>query len=259
VLANEIALADIDVADTRFQHRLVTSSDDLLESIRSYGQRTPVHLAGERPPFVIVDGFRRVDALRRLGRSSALAVVEHGATEKELFAISFAENVRRRSYSAYDKAHAIWQAIHRCQLHKSDVASLLGLSLRQVDRYLALLTFAAPLREAVGAGRLSMAHAVVLHRAAPADVSPWIDDITASRLSAAELARRMRRSPRRRDGGTLLVRDALGFRMRAIRYRHDLDEAAKRRIWGVLESAMRIVAESSRRSRPVPGEGRRDA
>jgi ParB family chromosome partitioning protein len=247
VLAREVPLAEIDVADTRFQHRVCSSSDDLLESIAAHGQRTPVHLAGEEPPFVVVDGFRRLDALRRLGRGAALALVERGATEEELFAISFAENVRRRSYSAYDKAHAIWQAIERCRLAKSQVAALLGLSLRQIDRYLALLTFPAALRQAVGERRLSMAHAVVLHRAAPADLARWIDDVAASRLSAAELTKRMRRSPYARGAASPLVRDAHGFRLKAIRYRHDLDDAAKRRIWGVLESALRLVAESARR------------
>jgi ParB/RepB/Spo0J family partition protein len=246
VFAQATALAEIDRGDTRFQHRLFASSEDLIESIRVHGQRTPVHLAGERPPYTVVDGFRRIEALRRLGRDTVLAVVERGATEEELFAFSFAENVRRRSYTAEDKAHAIWQAVQRWRLDKHAVAELLGLSVRQVDRYLALLSFDETLRGAIAAGRISMAHAVVLHRAAPSDAAKWLEEVAASGLSAAELAKRLRPGHRRR-GAIALVRDARGFRMRSIRYRHDLSAGEKRRIWDTLEAALRIVAQSSER------------
>lgn len=248
VWAQAVPLGDIDPDDSRFQHRLFASSEDLVESIRAHGQRTPVHLAGEAPPYAVVDGFRRIDALRRLGRESVVAVVERGAAEKELFAISFAENVRRRSYTTWDKAHAIWQAVQRWQLGKPEVAALLSLSVRQVDRYLALVSFNEALREAVADGRLTMAHAVVLHRAAPADPAKWIEETVSSGLSAAELSKRLRRSPWRRDRNNLsLVRDARGFRLKPIRYRADANAAEKRRIWETLEAAMRIVAETSDR------------
>jgi ParB/RepB/Spo0J family partition protein len=243
-----VSLQEIDRDDSRFQHRLFASADDLVESIREHGQRTPVHLAGEGPPYAVVDGFRRIEALRKLGKESVVAVVERGAAEQELFAISFAENVRRRSYTTWDKAHAIWQAVQRWQLAKSEVALLLGLSVRQVDRYLALVSFGEALREALAHGRISMAHAVVLHRAAPADPAKWIAEIESAGLSAAELAKRVRRSPWRRDRNAIsLVRDGRGFRLKPIRYRSDLSIAEKRRIWETLETAMRIVAETSDR------------
>jgi ParB/RepB/Spo0J family partition protein len=248
VFAQSVPLGDIDRDDSRFQHRLFASVEDLVESIRSHGQRTPVHLAGDAPPYAVVDGFRRVEALRQLGKESVAAVVERGAAEKELFAISFAENVRRRSYTTWDKAHAIWQAVQRWQLTKPEVAALLGLSVRQVDRYLALVSFGEALREAVANGRLTMAHAVVLHRAAPSDTAKWIEETAAFGLSAAELSKRLRRSPWRRDRNQLsLVRDARGFRLKPIRYRADANAAEKRRIWETLEAAMRIVAETSDR------------
>jgi ParB/RepB/Spo0J family partition protein len=245
--AQSVPLGDID-GDVRFQHRLFASGDDLIESIRAHGQRTPVHLAGDEAPYTVVDGFRRIEALRKLGRESVVAVVEHGTAEQDLFAFSFAENVRRRSYTSWDKAHAIWQALQRWQLSKGEVAALLGLSVRQVDRYLALLTFSEPLREAVAQGRLSMAHAVVLHRAAPCDTEKWIDEAEASGLAAGELAKKLRRSPWRRDRNAIsLVRDSRGFRLKPLRYRSDLSVAEKRRIWETLEAAMRIVAETSDR------------
>ena len=246
--AHAVPLCEIDRDDARFQHRLFASGDDLVESIRTHGQRTPVHLAGDGAPYTVVDGFRRIEALRTLGRETVVAVVERGAAEQELFAISFAENVRRRSYTTWDKAHAIWQAVQRWQLGKPEVAALLGLSVRQVDRYLALLTFSEPLREAIARGRLSMAHAVVLHRAAPCDTAKWIGEVEASGLAAGALAKRLRRSPWRRDRNALsLVRDSRGFRLKPIRYRSDLSVAEKRRIWETLEAAMRIVAETSDR------------
>jgi ParB family chromosome partitioning protein len=248
IWARQIPLQEIDRSDLRFQHRLFASSEDLVESIREHGQRTPVHLAGGGPPYTVVDGFRRIDAMSQLGRDSVLAVVEDGADEQQLFALSFAENVRRRSYTAHDKAHAIWQALRRWGLAKPEVAGLLGLSVRQVDRYLHLLTFGDALREALASGRLSMAHAVILHRASGADAAGWIEEIGRSGLSAAELAKRLKKPARRRGAPAApLVRDLRGFRLGPIRYRHDLALAEKRRIWDALEAALRIVAESERR------------
>jgi ParB/RepB/Spo0J family partition protein len=248
IWARQVPLQQIDRSDLRFQHRLFASSEDLVESIREHGQRTPVHLAGREAPYTVVDGFRRIDAMTQLGRDSVLAVVEDGADEQQLFALSFAENVRRRSYTAHDKAHAIWQALRRWGLAKPEVAGLLGLSVRQVDRYLHLLTFGDALREALAGGRLSMAHAVILHRATGADAAGWIEEIDRSGLSAAELAKGLKKPARRRGTPAIpLVRDARGFRLGPIRYRHDLALAEKRRIWDTLEAALRIVAESERR------------
>jgi ParB/RepB/Spo0J family partition protein len=242
-----VPLDDIDLADTRFQHRLAFSCSDLLPSLRESGQLTPVLLSGPRSPFVVVDGFRRITSLKELGSSDVLANVVESASEQALFARSFTENLRRRSLGPYDKANAVWQAIHRYRFDKLELASLLGLSVRQIDRYTRLIGFAPTLRQAIESGRLSMAHAVALHRAQVPDLERWIDEVAASRVSATELSARLRRPDRRRRYAPKLVRDAKGFRLSAIRFRRDLSDRDKRFIWDALEQALHLIAGADSR------------
>jgi ParB/RepB/Spo0J family partition protein len=242
-----LPLAFVDAADTRFQHRLVTDGRDLLQSLREQGQVTPILLTGAAPPYTILDGFRRVAALTELGCGSVLATFVEARDERERFARSFAANLQRRSLGPYDKANAVWQALHRFGMDKLELAALLGLSVRQVDRYAQLLGFGEPVREALEAGRICMAHAVALHRSRTADPAPWIRTIQESGLSAAELAKRLRPPRARRAHAPSLVRDAKGFRLAAIRFRKDSSAREKRAIWDALENAMRIIAESAPR------------
>lgn len=239
-----VALDDIDRSDRRFQCRLLMSHSDLIDSLREQGQLNPVILSDSRTPYIIVDGFRRIEAISALGGDSVEAVFAQAREEAALLAVSFAENVRRKSLTAHDKANAIWRALNLWQMDKRDVAAALGLSIRQVDRYLKLLELSDPLLEAVREGRISMAHAVLLHRADLSDPSEWIDRIAAGGVSAEELKRRLPRTARRSRRGDYLVRNSRGFRLRAIRYRSDMSAAEKRRIWDSLEAALKLIAES---------------
>jgi ParB family chromosome partitioning protein len=240
-----VELGDIERSDKRFQYRLMVSHGDLIESLRDQGQLNPVILWGDRPPYIIVDGFRRIEAIVALGGDSVEAVFIDTRDETAVFAISFAENVRRKSLTAQDKANAIWRAIHVWELDKREVAASLALSIRQVDRYLKLLELSAELQKAVVEGRIRMAHAILLHRANLSDPSTWIDKIEAEGISAEKLKDRLGRSSRRKGPKILLVQDARGFHLRPIRYRKDMSRAEKRRIWDSLEAALKLIAESS--------------
>lgn len=240
-----VALDDIDRSDMRFQYRLLASHNDLIDSLREQGQLNPVILWGDRPPFTIVDGFRRIDAISALGDKSVKAIFTTGQDETQVFAISFAENVRRKNLTPLDKANAIWRAINVWHMNKREVASALALSIRQIDRYLKLLELSAPLLEAVTDGRISMAHAILLHRASVSDASEWIDAIAAESLPLEEIKHRIRQTARQRKPRSYLVRDARGFRLRPVRYRSDMSAAEKKRIWDSLEAALKLIAESS--------------
>ena len=247
--AVRVPIAEIDLGDLRFQHRLAFTCGDLVASLRSHGQLTPVILSGARPPYVVVDGFRRLTALQQLGRREALATILEAASEETLFVRSLTENLRRRSLGPYDKANAIWQALRRFPTEKRDLAALLGFSLRQLDRYLRLVGFAPPLRDALEAGRLSMAHAIALHRAQlpEAALEKWIEEIASTQLSAAALTARLRSPLGGRPRGPRLVRDAKGFRLAPIRFRRDLCEHEKRAIWDALEQALALIARAEER------------
>ena len=239
--AHRVNLTRINLRDTRFQCRLQSSSRDLLASLRDQGQHTPVLLWGSRCPYVIIDGFRRIEALTTLGEEAVLAHFEESADELRAFARSFSCNASRRNLSAYDKANAVWQAMNRWKMNKAEVARLLGLSVRQVNRYLRLLDFDDAIRDALADQRITMADAVALHRAVPSSLQEWFDKIEASRLSSHELARLLRSSMPRRVVRSYLTRQRNGFRLRPIQYRNDMPPQQRQRIVEALESARRMI------------------
>jgi len=71
----EVSLDDVDVEDDLWRLRPAAHLDLLIESIRMVGQRSPVVLRykEEEKRWQVVSGFRRVEALRELGRLGVTA------------------------------------------------------------------------------------------------------------------------------------------------------------------------------------------
>jgi ParB/RepB/Spo0J family partition protein len=236
-----VDLAQVDLSDTRFQCRLGGSLGDLRRSLRTHGQLVPVVLWRSDPPYVVVDGFRRLQSLAELGVPTASAVIRNDLDERQAFSLAFLENCKRKSYSVWDKAHAVWRAVNQRRMVKAHVATELGLSVRQVERYLAMLDLSAPLREAVERQRITMAHATVLHRFSQRDPSEWITVVGREGLSARQLKRRLSRPGRLGRPRRYLQRVEGGFRMYPFRYDEDIDDREKARLVEALRQALAIA------------------
>jgi len=65
-----VPLRDIDGGDERFRITTRRTSDDLQTSIRRFGLRTPPLLASDGAGYIVISGFRRVDACREMGWDS---------------------------------------------------------------------------------------------------------------------------------------------------------------------------------------------
>ncbi len=240
----EVPLSQIDRKDARFQFRLTSTIGDLRKSLLALGQLVPVTLWGEKPPYVIIDGFRRVEAIADIGRTTVNAIVRGDLDEDEAFALGFAENVKRKNFSALDKAHAIWAAINRRKMKKADVADSFSLSERQVNRYLKLLNLDQTLRTAVTSGRISMAHAAVLHRSGVKDAKKLVDTIAKENLSAQQLKRVLRNGKSSGRPKLYVVRDGDGFRAYPFRFRPSTADQEKKRILAALEQAVELVKKA---------------
>jgi ParB/RepB/Spo0J family partition protein len=238
IQVRQISIAAIDWTDQRFQYRLSVDISDLKQSLRRCGQQVPVILWGQSSRPKIIDGFRRITALRQLEVDYVHAIIRSDIDEDEAFTLSFIENAKRRNLLPFDKAHAIWFSIHRRGLEPARVAADFGLSLKQINRYLRLIELELPVAEALRAGRISMAHAVVLHRSSVPDPRPFLAAIESERLTAVELKRRVSRS---RDRKRLFTKDANGFRLKAIRFRPSLQIAEKTSMLDVLERAAELI------------------
>jgi hypothetical protein len=154
--------------------------------------------------------------------------------------------VKARGAASLERARAIWSAIHERKLSAARVAREFDLSLRQVYRYLELIDLDPVLSEALGAGRISMAHAMVLQRARPDDLGGAVRSVEQEQLSADALRCRLRglREPARR----LFAEQRDGFRLGAIRFLPSLGAPDKRRILEALESAADRVRADLRRA-----------
>lgn len=236
-----VKLSDIDREDTRFQLRLTATVGDLRKSIQAEGQQVPVILWGEKPPYRIVDGFRRVQAISEIGWDIVKAIVRDDINEGQAFALSFIENVKRKNFSPWDKANAIWQAVNRREMEKEKVAEEFGLSVRQVERYLKLLDLDQGLQEAVQAGKLTMAHAAVLHQSRVKDASPWVTTIESEGLSARQLRRQLKKTGKVGRPRKFVSKEKGGFRVYPFRFTPEMDDREKGQMIEALEMALRIA------------------
>ena len=238
-----VPLDRIDRDDSRFQLRVTTEPESLLATIRADGQQSPVVLwepkGSER--YKIVDGFHRIEAISRLGRQEVLAVIRRDIDQTEALTLSFLLNAHRQNLTPLDKAHAVSRAIGYFGMSKPIVAKALGLSVRQINRYLAVLQFNESVQTAVDAGRITLQHAAILHRHRVATHNIWIETIETEALSSRELGRRLRLQSASRSNHPYLVRDQRGFRLAPIRYRKNARPAETEKIRKALESALKLL------------------
>jgi ParB/RepB/Spo0J family partition protein len=97
-------LRKINVRDKRFCISYPSADEKLLASIGKVGIIQPVVLL-EGPPFIIVTGFRRVEAAKRLGLKEIPAVTAK-LNEKEGLSFAIHDNVHR-GLNIIEKAHAL--------------------------------------------------------------------------------------------------------------------------------------------------------
>jgi len=102
-----VALADIDSGDERFRITTRRESGDLLASIRRFGLLTPPLLTPAGTGFIIVSGFRRLNACRQLGWDSAVARVLPKASAYECALMAIAENSLARPLNLIEISRAL--------------------------------------------------------------------------------------------------------------------------------------------------------
>lgn len=128
----------------------------LAESIRAQGLLQPIVVCQKREGrFTIVAGHRRVEAHRRLGRRSILAIVREQLTEAEFAAMAYAENVARAALSAVEEG-ATLQAMVDAGLARTneELAALVQQPASRIKRLRRLMAGPRVIRDAVDGGCL---------------------------------------------------------------------------------------------------------
>jgi hypothetical protein len=109
----------------------------LVSSIERWGQIIPVITLGEAPCcFVLLDGYLRVEALKRCGRDTVVAEI-WGCKEEEAL-IEVLARGHSRQWDVIEEAALIRELHHRYHLSQGRIASMLGRKQAWVSGRLAL-------------------------------------------------------------------------------------------------------------------------
>lgn len=153
------AEGDVDLhrLELRYRHaRLIEprAVAQLARSIQSCGQRIACWAVEDADHLVLVDGYRRVAALRQLGRDTALVERLAGdVTQGLLRVLSYAQ---ARPFAALEEALLLRELVDGLHLSRHEVARRTGRDVSWVQRRLQLLSGLPDIFvEAVRAGRVS--------------------------------------------------------------------------------------------------------
>jgi ParB family chromosome partitioning protein len=162
--ARLIPLAEIDLGDQR--HRITTCSDsnDLQSSIRRWGLLRPALVSAIESGFIIVSGFRRIDACRALGWSSIPArVIRQQSSDYACALLAVAENSLERPLNLIETSRALHLLARHTlggRIPEEDLAALRLPTHRNLTSRLRLLCrMPTDIQEGVLEGTLSFAMA----------------------------------------------------------------------------------------------------
>ncbi len=162
----ELALESIDLEDERFRISESLTCPQLEASLREIGQLSPVLLfeLSAAPPAVVC-GFRRIHALRKIGRRAVFArcFSPSGNSPLDAFRTALWDNLSHRQLNALEKARVLNNLKYLCGVdHDSLVADYLPLldlapHKNVLRNYLHLHTMLPGLRSLLLEGKLTLA------------------------------------------------------------------------------------------------------
>jgi ParB-like chromosome segregation protein Spo0J len=154
----ELELHQLTLRFERLRKRQPREERSLLVSLVEIGQQLPVVVIQEAPSFILIDGYKRVRAMRRLARDTVRATCWQVA---EAEALLLERGLRRGSEDALDQAWLLAELQERCQWSLEELARRFEHSKSWVSGRLALLqALPASIQEQIRAGSIS-AHAAM--------------------------------------------------------------------------------------------------
>ncbi len=154
----ELELHQLTLRYERLRKRSPREERALLVSLSEIGQQLPVVVIEETPRFILIDGYKRVRALKRLARDTVRATSWQVA---EAEALLLERSLRRGSEDALDQAWLLAELQERHEWSLEELARRFERSKSWVSGRLALLqALPASIQEQIRAGTLS-AHAAM--------------------------------------------------------------------------------------------------
>ncbi|HEX9430631.1 MAG TPA: ParB/RepB/Spo0J family partition protein [Candidatus Bathyarchaeia archaeon] len=238
----EVPLEDINFEDQTYQYRFSSSVGDLKGSLSLEGQKEPVDLTGAKP-YKIIDGFRRVEAIRQLGWQKVKALLHQRLSEDEAHKLAFLKNVVRKNLGPMEKAHAIFKAKQR-GMKPEDLAEAFRLSEKQLKRYEDLLNFPADIQKILDTNGVPMGHAKVLADFKAKNPEDWAKRIEEESLTLKQLKRALKlsgggKAPGRPKNYVKKVKD--GVRLYPCVIKKDAPKEEREKVMKLLKEAIEVL------------------
>lgn len=155
----ELRALRLDVLDERYRrYRLVLSADEqaMARSLARYGQVSPIVVCVQEEVSVLLDGFKRLGAARRLRGFDVLTARRIEVDERRAKAAVFTLNQMNRRPQEWEEAWLVHALVREDGMSQMEVAELLGRHKSWVCRRLALVEkLAEPAKEDLRVGLLS--------------------------------------------------------------------------------------------------------
>jgi ParB family chromosome partitioning protein len=162
-----VALSGINLNDKTYHITSRTDIDDLLASIRYDGLLTPPLLIRVRSVFVVVSGFRRIAACRKLEYSDITArILKPETAAFDCLRMAIAENALQRSLNLIETSRSLQKLSAFIPGSKElvDLASILGLAVEEpiIDKIKRLCLLPKPIQDSILGGTISLTVAMEL-------------------------------------------------------------------------------------------------
>lgn len=154
----ELERHQLELRYERCRKRAPLAERALIGSLAEHGQKLPIVVVETDGRYVVIDGYKRVRALKRLSRDTVIAI---DWRMTELDALVFERRLRASGEDALDQAWLLAELQERFGLSLEELSRRFERSRSWVSRRLGLIqTLPAPIHEQVRAGQLS-AHAAM--------------------------------------------------------------------------------------------------
>jgi hypothetical protein len=159
-----IQIKEIDIEDETYRISENLDSESVLDSLKEIGQLNPVILLDRAPLKIIVCGFRRIRALRKLNTPSVLATMlsEDSHNMLSRFELSLWDNISHRQLNSLEKARLLYKLRNACNISEDTLVEtylpLLGLAPREgiLKSYIKLEGIHPALRHCLVKGQLTL-------------------------------------------------------------------------------------------------------
>lgn len=134
---------------------------DLVDSIREHGVIQPLIVREINGHFELIAGERRWRACTQLGLPE-VPIIVRTASDRDVLEMALIENLQREDLNAIEEAEAYARLAREFQLKQEEIAQRVGKNRATVANAIRLLELAAPVKDLLAGGQLTVGHAKVL-------------------------------------------------------------------------------------------------